>query len=178
MSVWSRALTCYLCILCLLTGPPPAAAGTWQEERDAGFLAFSNADYAEATEHFEKALASAREAQASPEELGVILERLTTAYFAVRLFRRARDSIAEWDGILEASAGEPWAERQRTDRDVLSVLVSEVIGEEEPEAPPPDPTSAAGPATEIPQGSAGAPAADADADMPFEPDEPLEIPAD
>lgn len=173
MSVRSRALTCCLCILCLLTGPPPAAAGAWQEERDAGFLAFSNADYAEATEHFEKALAGAREGQASPEELGVILERLTTAYLAVRLFRRARDSIAEWDGILEASAGEPWAERQRTDRDVLSILVSEVIGEEEP-----DPTSAAGPAAESPQGSAGAPAADADADMPFEPDEPLEIPAD
>ena len=175
---WIRALICFICILGPLTGAGLARAETWQEQRDAGFLAFSNADYAESAEHLEKALAGARAGQASPEQLGSILERLTTAYFAVRLFRRAKGSIAQWDEILEASAGEPWAEQQRTDRDVLAVLVAEVLGEPEPETAAPDPVPATEPAGEEPAGSAEASAPAIEPDTPFEPDEPIAVPAE
>jgi hypothetical protein len=135
-----RALACAAFLLCLGGGPAPAFAASWQEVRDAGFRAFSDTDYTEAARLLERALAGAREGQASAEDRGVMLHRLTTAYFAARFFRRARASIARWDEILVASAGEPWAEQQRVDRDVLAVLVSEVLGEPIPEpAPQPGP---------------------------------------
>lgn len=173
-----RALSFVLCLPCFGIGALPALAVTWQEERDAGVLAFSNADYAEAAERLERAFAAAREGQASPEELGAILEKLTTAHFAVRRFRRARDSIVQWDAILDASAGEAWVEDQRTDRDVLAVLISEVLRESEPELASPerlsDPDSAGAP----PADPAEAYTPDAEADTPFEPDEPIDMPVD
>lgn len=142
-----RALACAVFLLCL--GGGPALAASWQEVRDAGFRAFSDTDYREAARLLEQALAGAREAQASAEDRGVMLHRLTTAYFAARFFRRARASIARWDEVLVASAGEPWAEQQRVDRDVLAVLVSEVLGEPIPEpAPQPAPQSAPQPSAE------------------------------
>jgi hypothetical protein len=134
-----RALACVVFLSCLgsgPSGPAPALAATWQDVRDAGFRAFSDTDYLEAARLLEKALAGAREDQASAEDRGVILHRLTTAYFAARFFRRARASIVRWDEILVAAAGEPWAEQQRVDRDVLAVLVSEVMGEPIPEPAP------------------------------------------
>jgi hypothetical protein len=144
-----RALACAVFLLCL--GGGPALAASWQEVRDAGFRAFSDTDYREAARLLEQALAGAREAQASAEDRGVMLHRLTTAYFAARFFRRARASIARWDEVLVASAGEPWAEQQRVDRDVdrdvLAVLVSEVLGEPIPE---PAPQSAPQPSAEPP----------------------------
>lgn len=127
MSAELRPLKCVICLFCLWVGALPAQATTWQEHRDAGFLAFDNADYRESAEHFELALTAAHEGQASAQEVGVILERLTTAYFAARLFRSARDSILQWDGILKTSAGEPWVYQQLIDRDRLALLVSEVL---------------------------------------------------
>ena len=130
MSIGLKPLNCFICLFCLWAGALPALAATWQEYRDAGHLAFENADYTESAEHFEMALIAAHEAQASHQELGVILERLTTAYFATRWFRSARDSIVQWDGILKTSAGEPWVDQQRADRDRLALLVSEVLSDE------------------------------------------------
>ncbi len=130
MSAGLRTLSCFVCLFCLWAGALPALAATWQEYRDAGLLAFENADYQESVEHFEMAFTAAHEAQASPQKLGVILERLTTAYFATRWFRSARDSIVQWDGILKTSAGEPWVNQQRADRDRLALLVSEVLPDE------------------------------------------------
>ncbi len=130
MSAGLRTLNCFVCLFCLWAGALPALATTWQEYRDAGLLAFENADYLESAEHFEMALIAAHEGQASPQEFGVILERITTAYFAAGLFRTAQDAIVQWDGILKTSAGEPWVYQQRTDRDRLALLVSEALSDE------------------------------------------------
>lgn len=171
-----KTLACLLCFLALPAGPQAVAAATWQEQRDAGIRAFNDADYAAAAERLAAALTPARDAQASPEELGAILERLTTAYFAIRLFSRAQDSIAEWDVILAASADEPWAAQQRSQRDVLAVLVAEVLGQSEPETPveasppvvpPPEPAAPSQGATATP---------DPEADTPFEPDQQFLMP--
>ena len=130
MSAGLRTLNCFVCLFCLWAGALPALATTWQEYRDAGLLAFENTDYLEAAEHFEMALIAVHEAQAGPQNLGVILERLTSAYFAAGLFRSAQDVIEQWDGILKTSADEPWVRKQRTDRDRLALLVSEVLPDE------------------------------------------------
>ncbi len=76
MSIGLKPLNCFVCLFCLWAGALPALAATWQEYRDAGLLAFENADYTESAEHFETALIAAHEAQASHQELGVILEGL------------------------------------------------------------------------------------------------------
>ena len=101
MSIGLRPLNCFVCLVCLWAGTMPALAATWQEHRDAGFLAFTSADYMVSAEHLEKALTAAHEGQASAQERGVILEKLTTSYLAARWFRRARNSISQWDGILD-----------------------------------------------------------------------------
>ena len=133
VSIGFRSLAGFVCLVCLLAGTQPALAATWQEHRDAGFLAFANADYMVSAQHLEKALTTAPEGQASSQERGRILETLATSYLAARWFRRARNSISQWDGILKASAGKPWAFQQRIDRDSLALLVSEVLGDTEPE---------------------------------------------
>lgn len=174
-----KTLACLLCLLALPAGAQAAAAATWQEQRDAGIRAFSNADYAGAAERLAAALTAARDGQASPEELGAILERLTTAYFAVRLFRRAEDSIAEWDAILAASADQPWAVQQRDQRDVLALLVAEVRGQTEtppPDAPPPDAPAPSESAVGRSQGADETLAPDLEADTLFEPDQPFLMP--
>jgi len=130
MPLVSRPLACFVCLVCLLwAGTQPAPAATWQEHKEAGFLAFANADYMVSAQHLEKALTTAPEGQASAQERGRILETLATSYLAARWFRRARNSISQWDGILKASAGEPWVFQQRIDRDSLALLVSEVLGD-------------------------------------------------
>lgn len=168
-------LACLLCVLAFSAGTQAAAAATWQEQRDAGLRAFADADYAGAAERLATALTAARDHQASPEEEGAILERLTTAYFAVRLFSRAEDAIAEWDAILAASADEPWAVRQRGQRDVLSNLVAEVRGQTEPETPPgaspPDAPPASESTADSSQGADETFAPNPEADTPFVPDE-------
>ena len=178
MSSRLRAFAYVLCLLALPAGTQAAAAASWQEQRDAGNQAFSEADYAGSAERFAAALTAAREGGAKPEDLGAILERLTTAYFAVRQFSRAEASIAEWDAILAEEADQPWAAEQRGQRDVLALLVSEVRGQTEPEAPPEASVPAAPPPVEsaaVPsQGAAAAP--DPEADEPFEPDQPFLMP--
>jgi hypothetical protein len=175
MSIGSKPLACFVCLVCLWAGTQPALAATWQEHRDAGFVAFANADYMVSAEHLEKALATAHEGQASAQERGVILEKLTTSYLAARWFRRARNSISQWDGILETSPGEPWAFRQRIDRDRLALLVSEVLGDTEPEAT----SSLAAPSyetAEVPPEELGeAPPFEPEVDVPFVPDVELPI---
>jgi len=130
MSIGLRSLASLVFLVCLWAGTQPALAATWQEHRDAGFFAFANADYMVSAQHLETALATAPEGQASAQERGMILEKLTTSYFATRWFRRARNSISQWDGILKTSAGEPWVYQQRADRDRLALLVSEVLPDE------------------------------------------------
>jgi hypothetical protein len=164
MSIGLRSLTSFVCLACLVglwAGTQPALAATWQEHRDAGFLAFANADYMVSAQHLEKALTTAPEGQASAQERGMILEKLTTSYLAARWFRRARNSISQWDGILKASAGEPWAFQQRNDRDSLALLVSEVLGDTEPEVT----SSLSAP----PYEAAGAPPEASDETSAFEP---------
>ncbi len=73
MFIGLKPLNCFVCLFCLWAGALPALAATWQEYKDAGLLAFENADYTESAEHFEMALIAAHEAQASHQELGVIL---------------------------------------------------------------------------------------------------------
>ena len=121
------------------------------------------------------ALMAAHEAQASPQELGVILERLTTAYFATRWFRSARDSIVQWDGILKTSAGEPWVYQQRADRDRLALLVSEVLRVTEPEATSPLSAPPYQAAEEMPEELDEAPPFEPGVDVPFVPDVDLPI---
>ena len=128
MSIGLKPLNCLVCLVCLWAGTQPALAAAWQEHRDAGFLAFTNADYMVSAEHLEKALTAAHEGQASAQERGLILEKLTTSYLAAKWFRRARDSILQWGNILERSPVEPWVVQQRIDRDRLALLVSEVLG--------------------------------------------------
>ena len=161
VSIGFRSLASFVCLVCLLAGTPPALAATWQEHRDAGFLAFANADYMVSAQHLEKALTTAPEGQASAQERGMILEKLTTSYLAARWFRRARNSISQWDGVLETSAGEPWAFQQRNDRDSLALLVSEVLGDTEPEVT----SSLSAP----PYEAAGAPPEASDETSAFEP---------
>ena len=161
VSIGFRSLASFVCLVCLLAGTPPALAATWQEHRDAGFLAFANADYMVSAQHLEKALTTAPEGQASAQERGMILEKLTTSYLAARWFRRARNSIWQWDGVLETSAGEPWAFQQRNDRDSLALLVSEVLGDTEPEVT----SSLSAP----PYEAAGAPPEASDETSAFEP---------
>ena len=161
MSLGSRPLACLVCLVCLWAGVQPALAATWQEHRDAGFLAFANADYMVSAQHLETALITAHEEQASAQERGTILEKLTTSYLAARWFRRARNSISQWDGILKTSPGEPWVFQQRIDRDRLALLVSEVLRDDGPEAT----SSLSGP----PYEAAEAPPVEADEGPPFEP---------
>ena len=120
MSTGLRTLNCFVCLCCLWAGALPALATTWQEYRAAGLRSFENTDYLESAEHFEMALIAAHEVQASPQELGVILERITTAYFAAGLFRTAQSAIEQWDGILKTSAGEPWVYQQRAEKRVMA----------------------------------------------------------
>ena len=161
VSIGFRSLAGFACLVCLLAGTQPALAATWQEHRDAGFLAFANADYMVSAQHLEKALTTAPEGQASSQERGRILETLATSYLAARWFRRARNSISQWDGILKASAGEPWVFQQRIDRDSLALLVSEVLGDTEPEVT----SSLSAP----PYEAAGAPPEASDETSAFEP---------
>ncbi len=165
-----RTLNCFVCLFFLWAGALPALAATWQEYRDAGLLAFENADYPESAEHFEMALIGAHEAQASHQELGVILERLTTAYFATRWFRSAQAAIVQWDGILKTSAGEPWVYQQRADRDRLALLVSEVLGDTEPEPTSPLSAPPYEAAEETPEELDEAPPLESDVDVAFEPE--------
>ena len=44
MSIGFKSLAGFVCLACLWAGTQPALAATWQEHRDAGFLAFANAD--------------------------------------------------------------------------------------------------------------------------------------
>ncbi len=165
MSIGLRSLTSFVCLACLVglwAGTQPALAATWQEHRDAGFLAFANADYMVSAKHLEKALTTAHEGQASAQERGMILEKLTTSYFATRWFRRARNSISQWDGVLKTSPGAPWVFQQRIDRDRLALLVSEVLRGTEPEAT----SSLSGP----PYEAAEAPPEELDEASPFEPE--------
>ena len=162
MSIGLRPLVCLVCLVCLWAGTRPALAATWQEHRDAGFLAFANADYMVSAQHLEKALTTAHEGRASAQERGMILEKLTTSYFAARWFRRARNSISQWDGILATSPVEPWVFQQRIDRDRLALLVSEVLPGTEPEAT----SSLSGP----PYEAAEAPPEELDEASPFEPE--------
>jgi len=175
VSIGFRSLASFVCLVCLLAGTQPALAATWQEHRDAGFLAFANADYTVSAQHLEKALTTAPEGQASAQERGLILEKLTTSYLATRWFRRARNSIWQWDGILETSTGEPWAFQQRNDRDSLALLVSEVLRGTEPEVTSPlsaPPYEAAGATQEaLDEASAFEP----EVDVPFVPDVELPI---
>ena len=172
----SRPLACVVFLVWLWAGVQPAPAAAWREHRDAGFLAFANADYMASAEHLEKALAAAHEGPASAEERGVIFEKLTTSYLAARWFRRARTSISRWDSVLATSPGEPWAFQQWIDRDRLALLVSEVIGEAEPDAastvsiPPYD--AAAG---ETPEALAAARTFEAVVDVAFAPDVSLPV---
>ncbi len=166
MSIGLKPLNCFVCLVCLWAGTQPALAATWQEHRDAGFLAFTNADYMVSAEHLEKALTAAHEGQASTQERGLILEKLTTSYLAARWFRRARDSISQWDNILERSPVEPWVFQQRIDRDRLALLVSEVLGDTEPE--PTSPLSA--PPYEAAEETPEAPPLESDVDVAFEPE--------
>ena len=142
-------------------------AATWQEDRDTGFLAFSNADYRDAVEHLKRALGTAEKGGASAQELGLILEKLTTSYFATGWFRPARDTISKWDSILQASAGEPWVPQQRADRNRLALLVSDVLAQREP-------------ATEMGEDIAkhmgqAPPTIDGEAGMPLQPDKDVSI---
>lgn len=175
MSAGLRPLNFLVCLVCLWAGTLPALATTWQEYRDAGLRAYANTDYMESAEQLEKALAAAHESQASPEELGAILENLTSAYFAGGWFRRARDSIAQWDGVLEASGDEPWVSQQRADRDRLALLVSEVLGDPEPETPSAPSSPAAEPAAAMSGESAAGSSVELEVDQPFEPDEPIDF---
>lgn len=182
MSHATRPLALLAFLVSLWAGLGFAVAATWQEHRDAGFLAFANADYAASAEHLERALARAEQSQASAQERGIILERLTTSYLATRWFRRAGNAISRWDRILADSRGESWAYEQRSVRDGLAALVTEVIGEHEPgaaaqvdQAAPPPPSESA---DERPP-DAAEPGGDSDfeaaVDVPFSPDAPLPI---
>lgn len=175
MSAGLRPLKLLVCLACLWAGTLPALAATWQEYRDAGFRAFANTDYLASAEHLEKALAAAHDSQASPQELGEILDRLSNAYFAGGWFRRARDSIAQWDDVLEASGNEPWVSQQRTDRDRLALLVSELIGDPEPETQSVPSSPANEPAAAMSEESADGASVDLEVDQPFEPDEPIDF---
>jgi len=128
----SKLLALFVCLFALWAGALPALAASWQEHRDAGFLSFSNADYRDAVEHLKRAIDAAEEEGASAEELGLILEKLTTSYFATGWFGPAEDTISKWDKVLQASAGEPWVPQQQVDRDRLALLVSEVLAQREP----------------------------------------------
>jgi hypothetical protein len=175
MSLGSRPLACLVCLVSLLAGAQPAPAATWQDHRDAGFLAFANADYMASAEHLEKALAAAHEGQARVQERGIILEKLTTSYLAARWFRRARNSISRWDAILETSPGEPWAFQQRSDRDRLAVLVSEVLRDDGPEATSPLPAPSYEPAGQTPEEAGEGPPFEPLVDVPFAPDVSLPV---
>ena len=138
MSLGPRPLACLIFWLALWAGAGSASAATWQDHRDAGLLAYANADYGAAAERLEMALSgSAEDGHVGPRDRGVMLEKLATAYLATRWFGRARGAIARWDEVLETAPGEPWAFQQRSDRDRLALVVSEVIGEPEMATAPP-----------------------------------------
>lgn len=157
-----RLLPLFVCLFCLWAGALPALAATWQEHRDAGFLAFSKADYGQAVDHLKKAIGPAEKEGASAEELSEMLEILATVYFANGWVRPAQDMISKWRSILLASAGEPWVPEQRVDRIRLASLVSEVLSQREP-------------ATEMggdtPKQAGEAPPREGDADVPSQTDE-------
>ncbi len=183
MSQGLRPLALLACLASLWAGPGTALAAAWQDHREAGFLAFDNADYAAAAEHLENALAAADQSQASARERGVVLERLTTSYLATRWFRRAHETIARWDRVLEGAEGESWAYEQRSVRDSLAVLVEEVIGDPEPEpaaAMTGAPQASGGEAPASPGATAPDTGSDAEVDVPFLPDEapPAAAPVD
>jgi hypothetical protein len=171
MSHGTRPLALLICLVSLWVGLGTAQAATWQEHRDAGFLAFANADYAASAEHLERALARAEQGQASARERGVIFERLTTAYLATRWFRRARTAISRWDRILADSRGETWAYEQRSVRDGLAALVTEVIGKAAPEAA----TMSSESTGEMPAAAGEGSDFEAVVDVPFAPDAPLPV---
>ncbi len=175
MSAGLRPLIRLVCLVCLLAAAEPALAATWQEYRDAGFHAFANTDYSASAEQLEKALAAAHDSQASPQELGEILDTLSNAYFAAGWFRRTRDSIAQWDHVLEASGDEAWVSQQRANRDRLAVLVSELIGDPEPDSPSLPSSSANEPAPAMSGGSADGMSVELEVDQPFAPDEPIDF---
>ncbi len=175
MSAGLRPLKHLVCLVCLWAATQPALAATWQEQRDAGFRAFANTDYLASAEHLEKALAAARDSQAGPRELGEILDTLSNAYFAAGWFRRARDSIVQWDHVLEASGDEAWVSQQRANRDRLAVLVSELIGEPEADSQSVPSSPANEPAAAMSARSSEGTSVELEVDQPFAPDEPIDF---
>lgn len=176
MSIRLNLLKNLVFIVCLWAATMPALAATWQEYRDAGFRAFANTDYADSVGYLEQALTAAQEARAAPKEVGEILQKLSNAYFAAGWIRRTSESIAQWDRILARSDDEAWVSQQRSDRDRLALLVSELLGNPEPETPSAPPAR-----TSEPEAAAGAATDGADVelevDQPFQPDEPMDVPA-
>ncbi len=116
-----KALLFVACLCCVSI--PGGQAATWPEHEVAGFRAFDTGDYLGAVEQFEAALIFAYEEQASPRDLGAILENLATVYFAVGRHQDAWASIQRWDKILAQSANEPWVPEQQIVRDPLARLI-------------------------------------------------------
>jgi hypothetical protein len=106
-----------------------AQAETWRERQFAGYSAFDSGDLAGAVTHFEAALTLASEEPAAAQDMGAILESLTTAYYAVGRQREAWDTLGRWDRILEKFADEPWTSDQRTFRSLLVEFMTEHPGE-------------------------------------------------
>lgn len=99
-------------------------ATTWQEHRDAGVTAFDSGDYSEAVTQFERASSFAKEAGATGQERGLLLEHLATAYLANKQYQQAQETIVLWDGVLAENEGQAWTADHGLVRDRLATFVS------------------------------------------------------
>ncbi len=140
----------------------PAIGAPWDEHKAAGLRAFDQGDQAKAIQQLEAAVYYGRRQAAPQEELGLLLEDLTTAYLVAERYQRARNAIDRWDAILASNAMEPWQPKQQATRDQLSAYVFDAVRHENG-APPPlaARTQAETQEAAVPESASPAPAAPA-----------------
>lgn len=115
---------------------PPALGADWKEHQAAGIRAFDQGDHSKAIQQLEAAVYYGRRQTAPQEDLGLLLEDLTTAYLVGERYQRARNAIDRWDAILAANSTETWAPKQQQIRDQLSAYVFEAVRHENGTPPP------------------------------------------
>jgi hypothetical protein len=130
MATYSISLLRLLLIAFAVSWAAPAHAERWQEHRSVALRALEEVDYAKAIEQLQAAIYYAREEAAADRDVADLWENLTAIYLADQQYRRAWDTIAGWDKILTANAGQPWAAEQQARRDQMTRMLFQVTRRE------------------------------------------------
>jgi len=134
MAAYSLSMLRLLLIALAVSWAAPAHAERWQEHRSVALRALEEVDYAKAVEQLEAAIYYALEEAAADRDVAELWENLTAVYLADRQYRRAWDTIAGWDNILSANAGQSWAAEQQARRDQMTRILFQVTRRERGEA--------------------------------------------